>query len=207
MRKTRSLGFTLIELLIVIGIISILALIALPNMLEAQTRAKVARVKADMRTVAGALEMYRVDANHYPTYHYAKNSALAQGYSFHAGGEVTGYNQSPLFKGPNPLTSPIAYMSSFPKDAFRVPAPEENAPGETAEYWYVNWDYATEKNLGNPFFDRLREVQGTWRMLSPGPDLNAPNTGNDGIQVSYDPSNGTVSEGDIVRTQRLGQAN
>ena len=54
-------GFTLIELLVVVAIISILASIALPNFLEAQTRSKVARVKADLRTLAGAIEMYITD--------------------------------------------------------------------------------------------------------------------------------------------------
>lgn len=51
-------GFTLIELLVVVAIISIIALIALPNFLEAQTRAKVSRVKSDIRTLAVAVETY-----------------------------------------------------------------------------------------------------------------------------------------------------
>jgi len=55
-----------IELLIVVAIIAILAAIALPNFLEAQTRSKVSRVKADLRTIATGLETYHIDWNHYP---------------------------------------------------------------------------------------------------------------------------------------------
>jgi prepilin-type N-terminal cleavage/methylation domain-containing protein len=58
-------AFTLIELLIVVAIIAILAAIAVPNFLEAQTRAKVSRAKSDMRTLATALESYYVDNNNY----------------------------------------------------------------------------------------------------------------------------------------------
>src|SRR5260221_4163367 len=58
-------AFTLIELLIVVAIIAILAAIAVPNFLEAQTRAKVSRVKADMRASVTGLEAYHVDYNRY----------------------------------------------------------------------------------------------------------------------------------------------
>src|SRR5258705_1906491 len=66
MTNRTSPGFTLIELLIVVAIIAILAAIAVPNFLQAQTRAKVSRTLADMRTVGMALEAYRVDNRSYP---------------------------------------------------------------------------------------------------------------------------------------------
>jgi prepilin-type N-terminal cleavage/methylation domain-containing protein len=63
----RQKAFTLIELLIVIAIILILVAIALPNFLEAQIRAKVARASGDMRTISIAMETYFLDFKIYPT--------------------------------------------------------------------------------------------------------------------------------------------
>ena len=59
--KGKSAGFTLIELLIVVAIIAILAAIAVPNFLEAQTRSKVSRSMADQRSLALALEEYMLE--------------------------------------------------------------------------------------------------------------------------------------------------
>ncbi len=193
-------AFTLIELLIVIGIISILALIALPNFLEAQIRAKVTRVKADMRTVITGVELYRVDNNRYPNYHYISNSKSAVGHSHDIGGEVTSIGNSPIFPGPNPVTSPVAYLTSFPVDVFGDKGPTD--PGEAADFWYVNWDYADEKIPD--VFSELRENQGSWRLLSLGPDKFGPNSNQStGEQIVYDPTNGSVSSGDIYRAQKI----
>lgn len=193
-------AFTLIELLVVIGIIAILALVALPNMLEAQVRAKVARVKSDLRTVVTGIELYRVDTNRYPSYHYINNSKSNTGFSFHFGGTISGLGSSPAFSGPHPLTSPIAYLTSFPKDVFGGRNPGD--PGEAGDFYYVNWDYAMDV-IPNPAFASLQEGQGSWRLHSPGPDFFGPDsdTGT-GRQIEYDPTNGTVSVGDLVRTQR-----
>src|SRR5690606_400852 len=65
-RDKMKKGFTLIELLIVVAIIAILAAIAVPNFLEAQTRAKISRVVSDLRTINTGFETYRIDHGNIP---------------------------------------------------------------------------------------------------------------------------------------------
>ena len=97
-------AFTLIELLIVVAIIAILAAIAVPNFLEAQVRAKTSRVRSDMRTVAVAMESYRLD-----------NTAHAP-HDRHFGTGTLRIN--PVAKGQYPLTTPVAYITTTPQDPF-----------------------------------------------------------------------------------------
>ncbi|AXA35543.1 MAG: prepilin-type N-terminal cleavage/methylation domain-containing protein [Candidatus Hydrogenedentota bacterium] len=183
-------GFTLIELLIVVAIIAILAAIAVPNFLEAQTRSKVSRVKSDMRATATALEAYAVDHNAYPP-------PIA--YEGPAPFSVKDPTDDPE-EGFTPyrLTTPVAYISSLPIDVFEV-AEEGEHPKK------VSWHYAEQRTceaLGEP--DHLRNIAEEltvgnpsgirWMLFSHGPNLEHDE---DPPLVHYDPTNGTVSRGDI----------
>lgn len=98
MSTSRRQGFTLIELLIVVAIIAILAAIAVPNFLQAQTRSKISRVKSDLRTLTTALEAYYVDANTY-----------VPGNHWGVGGARPSIPNDPLVL--ERLSTPIAYLS------------------------------------------------------------------------------------------------
>ena len=60
-------GFTLIELLVVLAIIGLLAGLVGPQVMKHLGGAKTKSAKVQIENLAGALDMYRMDAGRYPT--------------------------------------------------------------------------------------------------------------------------------------------
>ncbi len=188
-------GFTLIELLIVVAIIAILAAIAIPNFLEAQTRSKVSRAKNDMRQLKTALEAYRLDNESYPMD------------IFGVGTWTTWYQ----------LTSPIAYLTTVPPSPFKYKeyvSSGYNDPG-LPPYDYAQYDHIMTyrgQTTMRPVALACQEVGIFYVVTCAGPDEDNDMNWNitDGLgrqnaaafAMLYDPTNGTVSNGDIIMTSR-----
>ncbi len=180
--STKKYAFTLIELLIVVAIIGILAAIAVPNFLNAQVRARIARVEADFRSVATALESYHLDHNFYPVW------------QTFAGGSIW-----PVSRRLIPLTTPVAYMSSVPQiDPFvrsssnlLIREQSHDAYNEGYNYGDAWTSYNTLKQATLSSDWRCSE----WRIESAGPDALQQAAS----VPSYDSTNGLNSGGDIQR--------
>lgn len=218
---TFNRAFTLIELLIVVAIIAILAAIAVPNFLEAQTRSKIARASSDLRNVATALEAYAVDNNVYPYAESVLNTPWMPP------GGAPRVNPSNYQVGG--LTTPIAYITSIPEDVFRHGidgSPDSVAPVyyEKAGFNFVDGVLETDHPVqvpadavaGGRLFGigpdqpvtRDSETPRKWLLFSLGPDLQNHLLAPNGTLISrsrynlnnvYDPTNGTVSRGNVLR--------
>jgi general secretion pathway protein G len=66
-KRRREDGFTLVELMVVIVIIGVLATIVAINVIPSGDKARVTRAKADIQTIEGALDMYKLQNGAYPT--------------------------------------------------------------------------------------------------------------------------------------------
>jgi general secretion pathway protein G len=63
----RQKGFTLIEVLVVIVILSILAAVVVPRIMDQPDRARVTKARQDVQSLVTALNIYRLDNFNYPS--------------------------------------------------------------------------------------------------------------------------------------------
>jgi len=60
-------GFSLLELMVVVVIMSILALVIVPRIIDRPDQARVTRAKADLTVLTEAVSLYKLDNLKYPT--------------------------------------------------------------------------------------------------------------------------------------------
>ena len=228
MRHRRIIGFTLIELLIVVAIIAILAAIAVPNFLEAQTRAKVSRARADLRSVATAVEAYRIDHNSYPLTRgqFSWTPDIQEQDPVHwqiTAGGMAGSSRTRGFSTISlRLSTPISYITStalldpFKRgsvDPFGLGPHDTGDPTDTAFGYHNIFQFAIQNGPNTVYpADDSNEDYGAWRLFSLGPNMayetvsGTPMTGSFFGQAHlgwiYDATNGTISSGYILRTQK-----
>lgn len=230
-------GFTFVELLIVLCIVTLLSLIAVPNFLEAETRAGVASAADNQNRMAMALSTYNIDYDAYPSYWpfstgggYVAPMAVVKNYN-KALFDVAGYfgntsaSNVPTFAFPPTgsghgigLTTPVAYLTTYPVDEFGPFRPTTyNFVGGAQDFLVWSWgpdgtdqlDGGTNTSFGHKAAEYI--VRGNQPLPSPyllaGPTvgilpLGAPRQGTGAF--TYNPTNGTASSGDIWRTRRSG---
>jgi len=66
-RRRADSGVTLIEMMVVLVIIALVAAMIVPNVIGRPNEARAAVAKTDIRAIASALELYRLDNRTYPT--------------------------------------------------------------------------------------------------------------------------------------------
>ncbi len=176
MRKVK--GFTLVELMVVVAIIVVLAAALAPAIASANTKAKVGRASADLKVIASAIQLYKVDTGRWIGTNGANPSYAVSVIS------LTDGNNNPT-TGPAPTTCPAQLLSNIAGAA--VPAWDGPYIAELkldpwGSPYYIGYQYtSSNQNLG----------QTTLAIWSIGPDMTynsgrPPPPGTAGYPTGYD---------------------
>jgi len=65
-RRTSAAGFTLLEIMIVVAVMGLLSAVAVPSFMSARETSRQNRVRKDLQTIAGAVELLIWDTAQYP---------------------------------------------------------------------------------------------------------------------------------------------
>lgn len=187
--KTGADGVTLFELIVVVVVTAVLAVLLVLSTNFLVVRTKVSRVKEEQRVLVRALQNYQMDYANLPR----ESSGLEA------------------------LVAPTAYLASLPRDPFRSSEPD-------TAYFYFSPDGAGRsyavvsagpdgKLDAMMYLNQARPARGQGgKTTNAAPAGAGGSGGDDGSNVpagvhwfddylaryTYDPTNGTVSSGDII---------
>ena len=194
--------------------------LSMPRVDGPPARSKVSQARSEMRTLALAINAYFADNQAYPIWGIGENGpGRTETYNHwvvrSSGKEWRGNpSELPSFALSRPappgrfgtLTTPLSYLTQYPRD------PLSNYREATFVYWsvvpgqpdpsgkIVAADSPTTKTgwiLVSPGPDRQYDIAGKWDAYNP----NAPQPSSALLLLSYDPTNGTISDGDIFRVK------
>lgn len=221
LRETRR-AVAAVEVLIVMGMVTVLTLLAYGNWERSQTRSRLGKVLGDLNTQRRAVEAYRADFDSLPRH---TRGVFAERPSLDPGGRCPNtvwgddiWNGTAVFGTlPREMTTPVAYLSTFAEDPFHVAEQGrataglygyESAASFEFEYNCIgNVPVPEEPGFCVPGWERVRlleftQAMGGYALSSQGP-MGAPvGCGGFAEFVSYDPTNGTRSAGRIMVTER-----
>ncbi|MBD8678174.1 type II secretion system major pseudopilin GspG [Sphingomonas sp. CFBP 13720] len=109
-------GLTLVEMIVVLAIIALVAALIVPNVINRPDQARVTTAGTDLRSIGGALKMYRLDNGDYPTTEQGLKALVEK-------------PTSPPLPGAYP---PDGYLSQMPQDPWGNPYVYESTGGRFA---------------------------------------------------------------------------
>lgn len=186
-KASRLLGW-----MIIIAILMIIAAFVIPDFMEPVHRPKTANVRTDLRSISTALEAYYVDDNRYPL----SFSDISRNL-FARFGADSPMSSQPTFgllsSGYANLTSPVPFMDRVPYDPF-APARLRHAPfcyyTDPAGKGWILWSAGPDMK-----YDLTsRNIGGIYNPANPNM-VSDPAL----LSLTFDPTNGSTSHGDIWR--------
>ncbi len=132
MRRTARNGFTLIEMMIVIVVIATLLGVLLPQFRGAQDEAAEQRARAELRTLATAIESYAL------------------------------HNSNALPAALSTLTTASPrIVSQIPNDPFRASGNTYSYAKDTNGVYYIVWSYGRDRTVGITGISTSGTISGT----------------------------------------------
>lgn len=222
-------GFSLIDLMVSLSICSIGIIVALPNYSDATTRAQVSAVKNNMRVAAIKFDMFKVDTNRYPlaakwpmmmlyivpTWRdepkWEDRWMLANKYMYGQHHDLFSWEQIRRYGYQDYAWLAHDGQRQYVADGFNFFQPDCIVKAMERGCEWQNSDIKAWR--------AMEELCGTWVLYSPGPDIICETPSwidtkyeydewmdvgytEKKLLTEYDVTNGTVSYGNIFRSQK-----